>query len=307
VHLRRDQQHLRPARRAHGHGQFRQTPLPYAAGSAVSEQDLDGPRNDRDLRIWFPFGRGANAGGPTNRLSAARRQPGIFTWSHRDLNFDFTSEPLSLFDDETSSRRAWSRPTANIISTDLRRAKKGGAKILMWHGGADQLIPWRQSVHYYREAAERFDGFRDLQTWFRFTSRRAYALRRRRRPQPQALFDTMVNWVETGNAPASIVSQNATLGSGRCARIRRRRSTTAAAIRSSSRTGTAAGISRRAPMRAWTAWSSTSTRPAGTSRTQTTASTMTIIATGITMTMTMTTITTGTEEKQCDPIGATRR
>jgi len=41
----------------------------------------------------------------------------------------------------------------------------------MWHGGADQLIQWRQSVHYYREAAERYDGFRDLQRWFASSSR----------------------------------------------------------------------------------------------------------------------------------------
>src|SRR5437899_146124 len=45
----------------------------------------DGPRNDRGQRIWFPFGRGANAGvtnsppfgGPCGSL-------GIFCWSHRN-------------------------------------------------------------------------------------------------------------------------------------------------------------------------------------------------------------------------------
>lgn len=175
----------------------------------------DGPRNDHGRRIWFPFGRGANAGvtnsppfgGPGGSL-------GIFTWSHRDLNFDFTSEPLSLFDDETQLATRVVAPYSDIISTDLRRAKKGGAKILMWHGGADQLIPWRQSVHYYREAAERYDGFNKLQSWFRFYLAPGVThCGGGAGPQPQALFDTMVSWVETGKAPESILSTNATLGS----------------------------------------------------------------------------------------------
>ena len=174
----------------------------------------DGPRNDHGLRIWFPFGRGANAGvtnsppfgGPGGSL-------GIFWWSHRDLNFDFTSEPLSLFDDETKLATRVVAPYSDIMSTDLHRAKKGGAKILMWHGGADQLIPWRQSAHYYREAAERYDGFKSLQSWFRFYLAPGVAhCSGGAGPQPQALFDTMVSWVETGTAPDSILSQNATLG-----------------------------------------------------------------------------------------------
>lgn len=175
----------------------------------------DGPRNDHDLRIWFPFGRGANAGvtnappfgGPGGSL-------GIFTWSHMDNNYDFTAEPLSLFDDETQLATREVAPYSDIISTDLQKARKGGAKIIMWHGGADQLIPWRQSVHYYREAAERFGGFKHLQSWFRFYLAPGVThCGGGVGPQPQALFDTMVNWVENGVAPDTILSTNATLGS----------------------------------------------------------------------------------------------
>ena len=175
----------------------------------------DGPRNDLGLRIWFPFGRGANAGvtnappfgGPGGSL-------GIFTWSHMDNNYDFTKEPLSLFDDETQLATREVAPYSDIISTDLQKARQRGAKILMWHGGADQLIPWRQSVHYYRETADRFGGFKHVQSWFRFfLAPGVMHCGNGAGPQPQALFDTMVNWVESGVAPDSIVSTNATLGS----------------------------------------------------------------------------------------------
>ena len=175
----------------------------------------DGPRNDRGKRIWFAFGRGANAGvtnsppfgGPGGSL-------GIFTWSHRDNNYDFTSEPLSQFDDETELATNVVAPYSDIMSTDLDKVRKRGGKILMWHGGADQLIPWRQSLHYYDDAAYRYKGYENLAPWFRFFLAPGVThCGGGTGPQPQALFDTMVNWVENGVAPDSILSSNANLGS----------------------------------------------------------------------------------------------
>jgi hypothetical protein len=174
----------------------------------------DGPRNDHGTRIWFPFGRGANAsvlsqgafGGPCGSL-------GIFCWSHRDTAFDWFPLPLSEFDDETQLATRVVAPHSDIISVELEQAKKSGAKILMWHGETDQLIPWRQSVHYYREAAQHFDGYHKLKSWFRFfVAPGVNHCSGGAGPQPQALFDTMVNWVESGVAPDSIPAQNTSGG-----------------------------------------------------------------------------------------------
>jgi hypothetical protein len=174
----------------------------------------DGPRNDKGKRIWFPFGRGANAsvistppfGGPCGSL-------GIFCWSHRDTSFNWTPLPLSEFDDETQLATRVVAPYSDITSVRLDEARKQGAKILMWHGETDQLIPWRQSVHYYREAAQRFDGFHKLNPWFRFfVAPGVNHCSGGAGPQPQALFDTLVNWVENGVAPDSILAQNTTAG-----------------------------------------------------------------------------------------------
>jgi hypothetical protein len=174
----------------------------------------DGPRNDHGTRIWFPFGRGANAsvlsqgafGGPCGSL-------GIFCWSHRDTAFDWFPLPLSQFDDETQLATRVVAPHSDIISVELEKAKESGAKILMWHGETDQLIPWRQSVHYYREAAQRFDGYHKLKSWFRFfVAPGVNHCSGGAGPQPQALFDTMVNWAENGVAPDSILAQNTSGG-----------------------------------------------------------------------------------------------
>ena len=174
----------------------------------------DGPRNDHGRRIWFPFGRGANAsvlsnppfGGPCGSL-------GIFCWSHRDVNFDWTPLPLSRFDDETRLATRIVAPHSDIISVELDAAKKSGAKILMWHGETDQLIPWRQSVHYYREAAQHFDGYHKLKPWFRFyVAPGVNHCGGGAGPQPQNLFGVLVDWVENGVAPDSILTQNVSHG-----------------------------------------------------------------------------------------------
>src|SRR2546426_1392757 len=95
-------------------------------------------------------------------------------------------------------------PYSDIMSVDLDKARERGAKILMWHGGADQLIPWRQSVHYYDKAAFRYKGYENLSSWFRFFLAPGVThCGGGAGPQPQNLFDVMVNWVETGTAPAS--------------------------------------------------------------------------------------------------------
>jgi hypothetical protein len=79
----------------------------------------------------------------------------------------------------------------------------------MWHGETDQLIPWRQSVHYYREAAQRFDGYGKLQNWFRFyVAPGVNHCSGGAGPQPQNLFGVLVDWVENGVEPDSIRAAN---------------------------------------------------------------------------------------------------
>jgi tannase/feruloyl esterase len=172
----------------------------------------DGPRNDHGKRIWFPFGRGANAsvlnappfGGPCGSL-------GIFCWSHRDTTYDWTPLPISQFDDQTQLATTVVAPYSDIMSIKLDTARKHGAKILMWHGETDQLIPWRQSVHYYREAAEHFDGYNRLEPWFRlFLAPGVNHCGGGAGPQPQNLFGVLVDWVENAKAPDSILALGGT-------------------------------------------------------------------------------------------------
>src|SRR5580692_11632718 len=102
----------------------------------------------------------------------------------------------------------------------------GGCKIISWQGGADTLIPWGDSVDYYRDAATTFgggttnfgtpqstSGGSGLQSWWRYyhapgvghcgggvgASPVAVTL-----PDGQVQpFDDLVKWVETGVPPQS--------------------------------------------------------------------------------------------------------
>ena len=171
----------------------------------------DGPRNDHGTRIWFPFGYSA----PNSVASEAPcGNLGAQCWAHRDTTFDWRPLPLSQFDDESELSTKVVAPHSDIMSADLDRAKKAGAKVLMWHGGADPLIPWRQSVHYYREAIAAFGGeghqergIAKLRPWFRFFLAPGVGhCGGGVGPQPQALFNVVVDWVEKGVAPDSILA-----------------------------------------------------------------------------------------------------
>ena len=170
----------------------------------------DGPRNDQGTRIWYPFERGA---APSVSSTATCGNLGSQCWAHADTTFDWHPLPLSQFDDETQLATRLVAPYSDITSTALDGVKDRGAKILMYHGGADPLIPHRQSIHYYNDTLDRYGGLDAVKPWFRFFVAPGMGhCSGGVGPQPQNLFERMVEWVETGNAPDSILATNVSNG-----------------------------------------------------------------------------------------------
>lgn len=162
----------------------------------------DGPRNDHGRRIWFPFGYGTSHSVSSN---SACGNLGQQCWAHRDTTFDWRTLQAHEFDDETLLSTTVVAPYSDIMSTDLDVAKASGAKILMWHGGADPLIPWRQAVHYYNEASERYKGYSNLMPWFRFYLAPGVG-HCGGGTSPQNPFGVLVDWVENGVEPDTILA-----------------------------------------------------------------------------------------------------
>jgi len=168
----------------------------------------DGPRNTRGNKIWFGLDRGTSIGALNGTIPFAL---GVtqFHWNTHDRNFDWRGVSA---DEYAEVAQAGSRNIADVTDTfgDLDTFRRSGGKLLTLVGMNDQLIMPRGVLHYYREMAARYGrhddpDFERLQKFYRLF----------RVPGaghcgvPNALA-TLVNWVENGVAPESILQQTGT-------------------------------------------------------------------------------------------------
>lgn len=110
----------------------------------------------------------------------------------------------------------------NTDNPDLRPARDSGAKILSYHGTADQLITPAGSVNYYTRAAAVAGGNAELNKFNRLflvpgmghcngvgavsgTAGPAADANRVPLPAPDQWFNALVDWVEKGSAPETLV------------------------------------------------------------------------------------------------------
>lgn len=176
----------------------------------------DGPRNTEGNKIWFGLDRGTNiaALNGTNPFALGVIQ---FQWNTHDRSFDWTTVSA---DEYAEVAQAGSRNIADVTDTfgDLDVFRKSGGKLLTFVGMNDQLIMPRGVLHYYREMAARYGkgakpDFKGMQSFYRlFRGPGVGHCSGGVGPQPQNLFGALVNWVENGVAPDSILAQNTSGG-----------------------------------------------------------------------------------------------
>jgi Tannase and feruloyl esterase len=196
----------------------------------------DGPRNHLGQKIWHPMERGSSIGVGFATIPSSAAQ--VMSWDHRDLNFNtnllFSSQaaiaaagsPVGAvtYEDEAT---LGSNTTNDLLGEDANQigtvdlAKNHGAKIIMWQGTSDQLIRWRDSLDFYRRAAVNYSGtgsadFVSLQPWFRYyhapgafhcATGLGPAPILTRASAPGSIFGALVDWVENGHAPDTILAQ----------------------------------------------------------------------------------------------------
>ncbi|KAK6700571.1 hypothetical protein SNK05_013397 [Fusarium graminearum] len=88
---------------------------------------------------------------------------------------------------------------------DLTDFKKAGGKILAWHGTADELIPYKGSVDYYKRVLE---GDSEANDYYRFFE--APGVNHCKGGPgwfPGGAFDALVKWVEEGKAPETLYAE----------------------------------------------------------------------------------------------------
>jgi hypothetical protein len=176
----------------------------------------DGPRNAQGNKIWFGLDRGTNLSGLNggNPFALGVTQ---FHWNEHDRDFDWRTVSQ---DGYPQVAQDGSRNIADVTDTagDLDVFRRAGGKLLTFVGGNDQLIMPRGVIHYYRQTAVRYGrggepDFERLQEFYRlFRAPGVAHCGGGAGPQPQNLFDALVDWVENGEAPDQILARSTTGG-----------------------------------------------------------------------------------------------
>ena len=172
----------------------------------------DGPRNAGGNRVWFGLDRGTaiNALNGNNPFALGVTQ---FHWNTHDPMFDWTTVTMQTY---PNVAQAGSRNIADVTDTfgDLDAYRAKGGKLLTMVGANDQLIMPQGVLHYYRQMARRYGGPRDddfsgVQQFYRlFRAPGVGHCAGGAGPQPQGLFEALVNWVENKAPPQTITAQN---------------------------------------------------------------------------------------------------
>jgi len=174
----------------------------------------DGPRNPRGSKVWFGLDRGTSLPA-LNGTSPFFLGVTQFHWDEHNRTFDWTTVSA---DEYAQVAQDGSRNIADVTDTfgDLDAFRHKGGKLLTFVGGNDQLIMPRGVINYYRGIASGFGhhdkpDFGQVQKFYRlFRAPGVGHCGGGNGPQPQNLFGALVNWVENGVAPQTILAQSGT-------------------------------------------------------------------------------------------------
>jgi pimeloyl-ACP methyl ester carboxylesterase len=168
-------------------------------------------------RLWFGLERGTSlpalAGPAPFPIGLTHFQ----YWVRQDPNADWRTLTKDNF--EAYFNESY-RKFNQIIGTDnpdLSRFRERGGKMIIWHGDADQLIFPRGTYNYYQRVVEAQGGIEQVQEFARlFMAPGVAHCAGGAGPNPVGVFEAVVNWVENGVAPDTIMaSRNLTGGAVR--------------------------------------------------------------------------------------------
>jgi pimeloyl-ACP methyl ester carboxylesterase len=183
-----------------------------AEASAV-RKIWDGARDANGKRLWFGLERGTSLSGLAGTNPFGIAQQHMAYWVMQDAAFDWHSLRQGSFE---QAFRSSQRKFNAVIGTDddnLQRFRKLGGKVLMWHGEADQLIPPRGTLNYYQRLVTGNGGVRHVDDFVRlFMAPGVAHCSGGAGPNPVGTFEAVVDWVENGVAPDTILASRSLPG-----------------------------------------------------------------------------------------------
>ncbi len=176
----------------------------------VAARDLSG---NGPLRLWYGQPRGADlsALGGIEPFPVAIEQARF--WVYFDPSWDWhelSSGNFLRFFRDTVDRVG---PMMASDNPDLTAFRRHGGKLVLWHGWADQLINPQGTIDYYDRVVRKMGGLARTEQFARlFMAPGVEHCGRGAGPQPQHLFEAVVDWVEKGTAPESILAAKPAAG-----------------------------------------------------------------------------------------------
>jgi hypothetical protein len=181
----------------------------------VIGQIWTGPTSAGGKKLWYGLEPGASLSGlagttTANGVTAAAPFPITVSWLQlylkQDPSWNWQTLSYSEFDELFAQSVSEFSSTIATNNPDLSRFEKDGGKILIWHGLADQLIFPQGTINYYQRVQQATGGAQQAGTFARlFLAPGAQHCASAAGPAPADPLAAVVNWVEHGKAPASIL------------------------------------------------------------------------------------------------------
>ena len=201
-----------------------------AAEAKAVDKIWDGVVENGIIRDWFGLERGSPLVAGLFGIGLAGPIPfPIATdhfkfWVEQNPSFDWNSFTEASFIHEMKKGEITFHEVIGTDDPDLSDFREHGGKLITYHGLADELIFPRGTYNYYNRVTERMGGLAKVQKFYRFFPYPGGGHCAGNTSQPNSplidatlasqfqvnatLFNALINWVEKGAAPDSIVAYN---------------------------------------------------------------------------------------------------
>ncbi len=193
-----------------------QGPIACTSGDAscsvaeVATRDLDSKNNKR---LWYANTRGTNltALGGAAPIGIAVDQ-GKY-WVYFDAAWNWQVLDYKNYLDFFKDTVAKVGPMMASDNPDLSAFRNHGGKLVLYHGWSDMLIVPEGTIDYYNDVTQKLGGgnYENTQKFARlFMAPGVGHCAGGDGPQPQAMFESVVAWVEKGKAPETVLATKKT-------------------------------------------------------------------------------------------------
>ena len=183
----------------------------------VMEEIWAGPTTADGKKLWYGLEPGASLSGlagtttSASGVTTASPFPITVAWFQdylkQDPSFNWQTLTYSQFDQLFEQSVSEFPATVDTSNPNLSQFKKDGGKILIWHGLADQLIFPQGTINYYQRVETAMGGAKQTDSFARlFLAPGAQHCASAAGPAPANPLAAVVNWVEHGKAPDSVLA-----------------------------------------------------------------------------------------------------